>query len=126
MLTWLLLGTGLYLLSLYIPSLFLISRIGVAGDLGNRDAVPESRKAHGRASRAAANNIENYPVFMGLGVLAFAIEGADMSLATTGAMLFVLGRAAFWLVYLIGIPYLRSAIFMVALFGMILMAWALL
>ncbi|MEC8039540.1 MAG: MAPEG family protein [Pseudomonadota bacterium] len=125
MLTWLLLGTVLYLLTAYLPSLFLISGIGIGGYLGTRDEDPEVNALHGRANRASRNFEENYAPFMALGILAFVVPGADMALASTGAMIFVLARLFYLPLYLRGVFFWRSAMFTVGWVGMLIMGVAL-
>lgn len=125
MLTWLLLGTVLYLLTAYVPSLFLLTTIGVGGYLGSRDAEPERGPMHGRAKRAVANYVENYPVFMALGVLALVVPEADLAMATMGATLFVIARLVYLPMYLFAVPVLRSAVFTLGWVGMAMMGFAL-
>ena len=125
MLIWLLLGTIVYLVTLYVPSLFLVSGIGMVGYLGSRDNEQIESALHGRAQRAARNFQENFPVFMGLGILTQVIEGADLGLAAAGAMVFVIARIAYLLLYMGGVAYVRSLAFMIGWAGMIAMALAL-
>ena len=125
MLTWLLLGTGLYLLTLYVPSLFLAPHIGLGKYLGSRDEEPVVNALHGRAQRAARNFRENYPVFMALGILTLVLPDVDAGQAALGAMLFVLARLAYLPFYLLPVLMLRSVFYIVGLIGLGLMALAL-
>jgi len=126
MIDWLLLGTVLYLLTAYLPSLFLISGIGIGGYFGSRDQEPEQGPMHGRANRAHRNFAENYPVFMGLGILAI-VAGAEVSpMALMGAMIFVIARIVYLPLYLYAVPVARSAAFTVGWIGMLMMGFALL
>ena len=125
MLTWLLLGTVVYVLTLFVPSFLLLPRAGLSHYLGSRDNDPEAGAVHGRAQRACRNFIENYPIFMGLGILALVVPEADLGLATTGAMLFVLARVAYLPLYLLAVPYVRSLAFMVGWVGTLMIGIAL-
>lgn len=126
MTTWLILGTILYLLTCYAPALFMLAGLGLKGYLGSRDDEAITHKVHARTERAARNFRENYPVFMGLGVLSFVVVEADIALATTGAAVFVLARVVYLPLYMSGVPILRSAVFMVGWGGMVAMIVALL
>jgi uncharacterized MAPEG superfamily protein len=75
--------------------------------------------------KAAHNLSENLPVFLGLGLLALLVEGANMALAVWGAQVFVLSRILYVGVYIAGVPLVRSVVFTVGLAGLIMMAAAL-
>lgn len=124
MTTWLIVGSALYLLTLYVPAMMLVRGMGVRAYLGHRDHEVITGHRHGRAQRAARNFQENYPVFMGLGVLSLVVADADISLATTGAMLFVAARLAYLVIYIAGVPYLRSAVFALGWVGLLAMGLA--
>ena len=126
MLVWLLLGTVVYAVTLFVPSLFLVSTIGYGRYLGTRDDDPAPAPRHGRALRASRNFIENYPIFMGLGILALVVPEADMAQASLGAMLFVLARIAYLPLYILAVPFLRSGAFVLGWIGTVLMGLALL
>jgi uncharacterized MAPEG superfamily protein len=126
MITWLLLGTGLYVATLFIPSLFLISKIGVGSYLGSRDADPVVNPVHGRAQRVVRNFGESYPPFAVLGILSLIVADADIAMATTGAMIFVIARVAYVPLYLAAVPVLRSGAYLVGLAGVVMIALSLL
>ena len=54
------------------------------------------------------------------------MSSENQSLATFGAELFVLARLPYALVYVWGVPWVRSIVFGIGLTGLALMAWALL
>jgi len=126
MVTWLLLGMALYLLGAYLPSLMLISGIGVGKYLGSRDEEPTQGLVHGRALRAHRNFTENLPVFLALGILSLVVADADTGQALLGAQLFVLSRPVYLALYLRAVPVARSGAFLVGWVGLIMMALALL
>ena len=125
MVFWILAGLGLYMLNVYGAGSLLMLRIGPAAYMGPRDTLPEPAKLYARALKAATNFAENLPVFLTLAVLALVVDGADMAVAEQGAMIFVLSRVAYIAVYLSGIPYIRSLVFMVGIIGLGMMAFAL-
>lgn len=85
---------------------------------GNREGLALPLGLGGRADRAARNMLEAMAVFLAL-VLAAHIAG-KVSQAALGATIFFWARLIYWPVYLAGIVYLRTAIWFVGLFGLIL------
>jgi len=126
MLIWILLAILVYYAGLFLPSLFLIPRIGLGQYLGSRDGDPEPDKIAGRFQRAHRNFQENLPPFLALAVLAMIVPDVDMAMAILGAKLFVFGRIAFLPLYIIAAPLVRSGAFLVGLGGMAMIALALL
>ncbi|NII09272.1 MAPEG family protein [Oleiagrimonas sp. C23AA] len=99
---------------------------GLKWNVGNRDGeAPALSGAAARADRARANFLETFPLFA---VLAVAVVLAQRNDAHTalGAMVYVWARVAYWPVYVIGIPYLRTAIWIVSLWGLLQLLEALL
>ncbi len=86
---------------------------GMVIGFGNRDVLPEQTPLAGRADRAAKNMIENMVLFLG----AFVACHAAGKSQTTGAAIFFFARLAYWFIYLIGIPYVRTLLWAVGLFG---------
>ncbi|HWO11099.1 MAG TPA: MAPEG family protein [Polyangiaceae bacterium] len=84
--------------------------------LGNRDAMPEPSPLAGRTERAARNNVENLALFVAVWAAA-RLGGAPPAPVAFGAQLFLWSRCAYTLVYMIGIPYLRTVLFAVGVVG---------
>jgi uncharacterized MAPEG superfamily protein len=93
--------------------------------VGNRDDVPAPSAISGRADRAAANMLENLILFVALVAVAHLARVTDDKVVL-GARIFFWARVAYWLVYLAGIPYLRTSIWLVSVGGLGLIAAALL
>lgn len=125
MLTWIFAGMIVYALIAALPSLFLLSQIGVMGYARGRDQEPVANAVHGRALRALRNTKENMPIFLALAILSLVVEGTDMANALLGAQMFVLARLAYAPAYMSGVPFLRSTVYTVGLLGLIIMAFAL-
>lgn len=102
-----------------------MAQVGPVAHSGPRDNLPEPGRYRARALKAADNFAENLPVFLGLGLLALIVEGADMAQAVLGAQVFVLSRIGYIAVYLAGVPMVRSVLFMVGFIGLAMMALAL-
>jgi uncharacterized MAPEG superfamily protein len=97
---------------------------GMKVGLSNRDRLPEATPLGGRAERAAANTKENFILFAALALTA-QLAGLGEQ-ATAGAAVFFWARVVYLPVYLLGITYLRSAIWGVGTVGLGMMLMALL
>ena len=125
MLFWIFAGIIAYIATVWLPSLFLVSQIGVMGYAKGRDEEPTGSPLHGRAQRAARNMRENFPVFLTLAVLALVIDTADLAQAIWGAQIFVVSRVFYPAAYMSGIPFLRSTVYTIGFIGCLVMAMAL-
>jgi uncharacterized MAPEG superfamily protein len=103
----------------------LIAVIGAQGQVslpvltGNREEMPALAGWAGRAARAHANMLENLVVFAIVVLVAQATSRAN-EMTALGAQLFFFARAVYALVYLIGIPWLRTAVWAVSIAGIVL------
>jgi uncharacterized MAPEG superfamily protein len=98
--------------------------VGLPRLAGNRENMPEMSSWAGRAARAHRNMLENLVLFA---VLVFAARLANVSNATTllGTQLFFWGRVAHGIIYIAGIPWLRTAAWLVSVVGLLLIFWQL-
>ena len=118
-------------LALMLPLLFavqagaLAASGGLGWGLGNRDEPREDSPLLGRARRTAANHVEALAMFTPL-VLVAAVANVSNGLTETAALVFLGARIAFVLIYLIGIPYLRTAVWGIGLLAVFAFAWGLL
>lgn len=86
---------------------------------GNRDkGLPNDPAWCQRAQRAHGNMLENLPLFA-IAVLVVHVAGRANEASALGAILFFAGRVAHALVYIAGIPYLRTAVFAVSIAGLL-------
>lgn len=92
--------------------------------MGNRDNLPEATPFAGRADRTAKNTLENFVLFAALALVAH-VSGVQSSRVLLGAEIFFWSRLLYIAVYYIGIPYLRTAVWAVAIVGLAMMASAL-
>ena len=86
---------------------------------GNRDNMPALTGWALRAQRAHLNMLESLVVFAILVLVANA-TGRLSEMTALGANLFFWGRLAYALVYLAGIPWLRTLIWGVSVAGLLL------
>ena len=92
---------------------------------GNRDNVSNISPLSFRADQTAQNTLEGFILFTALAITAH-IAGVSTAQSQLGANLFFWARIAYIPVYLIGIVYLRTAIWMVSIVGLGMIATSLL
>ncbi len=96
---------------------------GMIAGLGNRDAVPEPSPLAARADRAAKNMLEGFLLFVGV-VVAARYAGAPSDQLGLGSTLFFWARVAYFVVYLAGVAYVRTAVWAVAVAGLFMIGRA--
>ena len=69
-----------------------------------------------RAERANRNFLETFP-FFAAAVLAVVLAHRTSDHTALGVQIYFWARIAYWPVYVIGIPYLRTAVWIVAFWG---------
>lgn len=118
-----LLGWSVLLLAVHIglQGITATLELGSAWNAGPRDAEkkPEGKFA-GRAARASGNFRETYPAFVGL-ALALAMSGDPTGWGLTGAWLWLVCRLVYIPLYLAGISYIRSLVWVGSLIGLLVM-----
>ena len=124
-LTYLVLSAVLAFAQIVIAAAAAALQIGVLSQIGNRENLPEFSGFCGRAVRAYRNMLENLALFT---IFVLTANAADVSTAMTvlGAQIFFYARAAYAIVYMIGVPFIRSAIWGASVAGMALIAGELL
>ena len=92
-------------------------QVGLASLMGNREGMPDIRGWGGRAARAHRNMLENLVLFAAL-VLAAAIAGKTNDMTLLGAQIFLYARIAYALVYIVGLPWIRTGVWTVSVIGL--------
>ena len=95
--------------------------VGLATLAGNREGVPELTGFAGRARRAHLNMVENMVLFAVL-VLVTAVAGKANAMTAMGALIFFWARLVYAVIYLLGIPWLRTLAWFVSVIGMVIIA----
>jgi uncharacterized MAPEG superfamily protein len=95
------------------------TEVGLPPLIGNRDNLPVMTGFAGRAQRAHRNLLESLVLFAILVLLA-QVTGRANAMTALGAELFFWGRIAYAVIYWIGIPWARTAVWAVSLVGLIL------
>ncbi len=86
---------------------------------GNREDMPPITGWAGRARRAHFNMLESLVVFA-IVVLVAHLAGRADAITALGAALFFWARLAYALIYLVGVPWLRTAAWAVSFAGIVL------
>jgi uncharacterized MAPEG superfamily protein len=95
--------------------------VGLPTLAGNRDSLPTYTGFAGRAKRAHLNMLENMVLFSALVLIAVVAQKTNPTTAL-GAAIFFWARLVYALVYLIGVPWLRTGVWFVSVIGMIMIA----
>ena len=98
--------------------------VGLNTLAGNREGLGELPGMAGRAKRAHLNMVENMVLFTAL-VLIAAVAGKANAMTAMGAMIFFWARLGYGIVYVIGVPWMRTVLWFVSVIGMALIAWQL-
>lgn len=96
---------------------------GLAVMMDNRERVSPPGSLAGRADRAANNMLENFVLFVAL-VAAVHFAGKQGGQADLGASIFFWARLVYWPAYLAGIRYVRTALWLLSIVGLAIMALA--
>ena len=94
-------------------------QVGLPALAGNREGLPPCTGWAGRAYRAHHNMLENLVLFAALVVVA-VLSNKTNSTTLLGAQLFFWARLAYALVYLAGIPWLRTLVWFASVVGLAL------
>jgi uncharacterized MAPEG superfamily protein len=96
-------------------------QVGLSTLAGNREGLSPPTGFAGRARRAHLNMIENMVLFVPL-VLIAVVAGKANAMTAMGAEIFFWGRLLYAVIYLIGVPWLRTVAWGVSVIGMIMVA----
>ncbi len=92
---------------------------GLKWNAGNRDGDPKALTGiAARAGRANQNFLETFG-FFAAAVLAVVLAKQNTTQTALGAEIYVWARLAYLPIYIIGIPYLRTVVWIASLWGML-------
>ena len=111
-------ATVLALIQMLIALLGAIAQVGLAALVGNREDLPAIDGWAGRAQRAHRNMLESLTIFAAL-VLVAQVVGKSNAVTALGAQLFFWSRLAYAPVYVVGIPWLRTALWGISFVGLL-------
>jgi uncharacterized MAPEG superfamily protein len=116
MLVW---SVALTVVQTVVLALGAIQQVGLPMLAGNRENMPALVGWVDRASRAHRNMLESLVLFAAL-VLVAHVSGKANAMTAVGAQLFFWARLVYAIVYIVGVPWLRTAVWAVGLAGLIL------
>lgn len=94
-------------------------QLGLPTLTGNREGLAPCSGWAGRADRAHHNMLENLALFAAL-VLVAVVAQRTNSTTLAGAQIFFWARVAYAVIYLVGIPWLRTGVWTVSVVGLIM------
>ncbi len=94
-------------------------QVGLPKLAGNRDDMPVITGWAGRAERAHRNMLQSLVLFAAL-VLVAQVTGKLNATTALGAELFFWARVAYVAIYLIGLPWLRTAAWVASVVGLLM------
>lgn len=116
----------LALVQIMLPAHFRNRETGVGYNAGPRDDPgPPIGRITGRLQRALRNLFETLPLFAAA-ILIAHVGGREGTLTALGAWLYLIARVIYLPLYVAGIPYLRSLVWLVSMAGLILVLLAIL
>ena len=108
----------LALVQILLPAFARTREFGLSWNAGARDTTPEVHSpVVGRLERAQANLFETLPLFIGA-VLISQVADPTGALTAWGAALYFWARVAYIPLYALGVPYIRSLVWLVSLAGL--------
>ena len=110
-------ATVLTLVQAVVAAQGALMQVGLTTLAGNREGLPEIKGWAGRAARAHRNMIENLVLFAAL-VLAAVVAGRTNDMTLLGAQIFLYARIAYAVVYIAGLPWVRTAVWGVSVVGL--------
>jgi uncharacterized MAPEG superfamily protein len=114
-----LLFLGLWTIPLsHIPAIARAKYASVEWVMGNRDTLPKVPAWVDRADRAQRNHLENLPMFA-IVILIASLLGKTNAITAVASIVIVVFRVSHSVIYMLGIPKIRSMLYFGALFGLL-------
>lgn len=121
LLTLLSLSVVLLLIHILLQGVSATKELGSAWNAGPRDEPREPKGVFaGRAARASRNFQETYPAFIGL-LLAMILTGDTSGVGLFGGTVWLIARILYIPLYLTGVSYIRSMVWVGSLVGLLIM-----
>ena len=118
-LVWLLWACALTFVQMLVCVTGATLQVGLPALAGNREGLEDCKGWAGRAARAHRNMLESLPLFAALALIA-VVAGRTNANTLLGAQIFVWARVVYAGVYVAGIPWLRTLVWLVSVAGLIL------
>jgi uncharacterized MAPEG superfamily protein len=120
-LTYLLFSVVLTFVQVLIAAAAANQVVGLGMLAGNREGMKEMPGFAGRARRAHLNMLENMVLFSALVLIAVVANKTNATTAM-GALIFFWARLVYAVIYLLGVPWLRTLAWAVSVIGMVMVA----
>lgn len=118
-LMWLLWAVALTVAQILVAVSGATLQVGLPMLAGNREGLPPCSGWVGRAQRAHHNMLESLVLFTAL-VLIAVVSAKTNATTLLGAQLFFWARLVYAFVYIAGIPWLRTLVWLVSVIGLVL------
>lgn len=116
-------GCALGVVQIFVAAQLADRQYGFAWGLSSREeAVPPPAPFLGRMLRAQANFLETFPI-AAAAILIVSVADLNSRWTEIGAIVWLAARVAYWPVYGIGIPGLRSLLFATSIVGIGMLLW---
>jgi uncharacterized MAPEG superfamily protein len=116
---WLAWSIALGLVYVLVAAAFATQQRGLKWNASNRDGEPAPLTgAAARAARASHNFLETFP-FFAAALLAVVFTKTNSPHTVFGAELYFWARLAYLPIYIVGIPYLRTLVWVVSFWGLL-------
>ena len=116
MLVW---STALSVVQMLIAVLIATGQVGLPKLAGNREDLPPYTGWALRAQRAHLNMLESLAIFA-IVVIVAQLTGRANATTALGATLFLWARVGYAIVFLAGIPWVRTLLWLVSIVGIVL------
>lgn len=114
-------STALMIVQMLIAVGLVAMQVGLVPLASNREGLAEVTGMAGRAGRAHRNMAENMVLFAAL-VMVVHLGGMANEMTALGAQIFFFARLVYAVVYLAGIPWLRTGVWLVSFAGLLIVA----
>lgn len=123
---WLSFSILLGLLYVFVAAGFSTYQRGLKWNAGNRDAAAQPLTGvAARAARANANFLETFP-FFAVAVVAVVVAGVRTPHTAIATQLYFWARLVYLPIYIAGVPYVRTVVWVVSIWGLLQVVEALL
>ena len=120
------LGALLLVVHIFTATRFKTAQYGRKWNMGARDeALPPPSPVTGRTMRAQANFEETFPIAI-VALLGVVIANRTSSTTALGGWIWLGARAVYLPLYAVGVPMIRTVVFLVSMVGLGMVLWPLL
>lgn len=120
------LGALLLVVHIFTATRFKTAQYGRKWNMGARDeALPPPSAVTGRTMRAQANFEETFPIAI-VALLGVVIANRTSNTTALGGWIWLVARVVYLPLYAVGVPMIRTVVFLVSMVGLGMVLWPLL